>query len=83
MTTFAVWTVWAEGDLHGQPGVTLAPFAVYLFAAAASPTLVVRLAAEWDGMAFWASMAAGAAACVHGFGCMNPVTGDLALPCAA
>ena len=78
----AAWMVWAEGGLHGTPGATLAPFAAQLLAAAAWPALALRLGAGWAGMACCAAMAAGAAACVRGFGRVNPVAGDLAMPCA-
>jgi hypothetical protein len=78
----AAWMVWAEGGLHGMPGATLAPFAAQLLAAAAWPALALRLGAGWAGMACCAAMAAGAAACVRGFGRVNPVAGDLAMPCA-
>jgi hypothetical protein len=79
----AAWMVWAEGGLHGMPGATLAPYAAQLLAAAAWPALALRLGAGWAGMACCAAMAAGAAACVRGFGRVNPVAGDLAMPCAA
>uniref|UniRef100_A0ACD5ZMJ9 Uncharacterized protein n=1 Tax=Avena sativa TaxID=4498 RepID=A0ACD5ZMJ9_AVESA len=79
----AAWMVWAEGGLHRMPGATLAPFAAQLLAAAAWPVLALRLGAGWPGMACCAAMAAGAAACARGFGRVNPVAGDLAMPCAA
>lgn len=79
----AAWMVWAEGGLHGRPGATLAPFAAQLLAAAAWPALALRLGAGWAGMACCAAMAAGAAACVRGFGGVNHVAGDLAKPCVA
>ncbi|KAE8772261.1 translocator protein [Hordeum vulgare] len=79
----AAWMVWAEGGLHRRPGATLAPFAAQLLAAAAWPALALRLGAGWAGMACCAAMAAGAGACVRGFGGVNPVAGDLAKPCVA
>ncbi|KQK07460.1 translocator protein homolog [Brachypodium distachyon] len=79
----AAWMVWAEGGLHRRPGATLAPFAAQLLAAAAWPALALKVGSGWAGMGCCGAMAAGAAACVRGFGAVNPVAGDLAKPCVA
>uniref|UniRef100_A0A0D9WCX4 Uncharacterized protein n=1 Tax=Leersia perrieri TaxID=77586 RepID=A0A0D9WCX4_9ORYZ len=79
----AAWMVWAEGGLHRRPVATLAPFAAQLLAAVAWAPLALGLASPAAGMACCAAVAAGAAACVRGFGAVNPVAGDLAKPCVA
>ncbi|GMI98823.1 TSPO(outer membrane tryptophan-rich sensory protein)-related [Hibiscus trionum] len=78
----SAWFVWVDSGFHVKP-TTFALYSAYLGLSLAWLPTVFRMGASWLGLLESSALVATLVGCSRDFGKVNPIAGNLVMPCLA